>query len=274
MRSINGKPFITLDPFLDIDGLKGIPDEIALGLARNHDRLLPGLIATQPKHETLDPERLTFFQGGQLVENNPEYHKTINELKVKGQRAYLTWLELKFGLCDSIAGYYLMRHHRSGNIPPRPVDALLDDESANDEYVWDRHAERDFPQLYKWINNLDIKVIGTVLLIYLKSNSVLQPHNDIWAHSSYDPNSDDYKEYRHKEEFIWVNPSQMRQLSIFDYNQTVEHSTEGYYTLFWNNHDYHGSRTLNKRANVTIRIDCIFGDSLRKQLGLDGVGSY
>lgn len=274
MRKINGKPFITLDPFINIADLKDIPDEIALGLARNHDKLLPGLIATQPSHKTLDPDRLTFFQGGQIVENNTEYHQTINELKSKGQRAFLTWLELKFGLCDSIAGYYPMRHHRSGMMPARPVDALLDDESVNDEYLWDRNAERDFPKLFKWINELDLKVIGTVLLIYLKSNTTLGPHNDIWDLKSYNQETDDYTEYNHMEEFIWVNPSQMRQLSLFNYDQTEEYPGDGHYTLFWNNHDYHGSKKVNQRANVTIRIDCIFGDNLRTQLGLDGVESY
>jgi hypothetical protein len=274
MRKINGKPFITLDPFVNIDDLKDIPDEIALGLAKNHDKLLPGLIATQPAHATCNTDRLSFFQGGQIVESDPTHHQTINELKSKGQRAFLTWLELKFGLCESMAGQYLMRHHKSGIMPARPVNALLDDESVNDEYIWDRNAERDFPKLFKWLNELDLKAIGTVLLIYLKSNSAIGPHNDIWNIDSYNPEIDDYDEYRHKEEFIWVNPSQMRQLSLFNSDQTTEYSTAGYYTLFWNNHDYHGSKEPNQRANVTIRIDCIFGDNLRRQLGLDGVESY
>jgi len=274
MRTINGKPFVTLDPFVDIDGLKDIPDELALGIAKNHHKLLPGLIATQTRHPTVSTDRLSFFQGSQIVEDDPKYHQTINKLKADGDRAFLTWLELKFGLCESVAGYYLMRKHKSGIMPARPVDALLDNESANDQYEWDRNAEYDFPKLFKWINELDLKAIGTVLLIYLKSNSSLGPHNDVWALDSYNPDTDDYTEYPHKEEFIWVNPSQMRQLSIFNNDQTVEHSGDGHYTLFWNNHDYHGSKIVNQRANVTIRIDCIFGDKLRSQLGLDNVGSY
>jgi hypothetical protein len=275
MRTINDKPFVTLDPFINIDGLKDIPDEIALGLARNHHKLLPGLIGTPTaSHPTLDPDVLTFFQGGQLVENNPEYHQIINELKSNSDRAFLTWIELKFGLCDNVAGYYFMRKHKAGNMPPRPVDALIDDESTNDQYRWDTNVEQNFPKLFKWINDLDLKVIGTVVLIYLKSNSWLGPHNDLLSQHSYDPVTNSYTEYPHKEEFIWVNPSQTRQLSVFSNDQTVEYSGDGHYTLFWNNHDYHGSKSMNQRANVTIRIDCVFGDKLRNQLGLDNVESY
>ena len=42
---------------------------------------------------------------------------------------------------------------------------------------------------------------------------------------------------------------------------------------FWNDQDWHGGE-VNAEQEYGLRIDCVFTDKFRKQLGIDNISEY
>ena len=267
IRGIGGKPYISLDDHIDIDSFKQLHPEICRGfaLAREYAKegtwMSPGFdpkdmsytLNWKPIYMALE-EYKALPQDHPIRKNGDDLYNNIKDYKTRNQ--FTRYLKSVLGANDPYIYYFLW-----------------------EEGDWDhRNAERNiteeakyFPGVVAWIKELVntgiIESIGRVIFFHCEHDGKPFEHRDL------DGKHGDSQGYTdHRNEFIHIRYSTKRGFYIWDpeaKNKTYINAN----AAFWNDQDWHGGDVSNEQE-YGLRIDCVFTDKFRKQLGIDHLSNY
>jgi hypothetical protein len=270
IKGIGGKPYINLDPYLDIDGFRNLHPEICKGfaLAREYAKegtwMAPGFDWKDASYIlNWKPIYKAWHEYQELPENDP--------IKIEGNKI----------LPSNFSDY------KQRNIFTRYLKATM---NANDPYIyyflweegdWNQRNEKRnptdiqqyFPGATQWVYDLVdkniIEKIGRVIFFHCDHNGRAFEHRDLDARNGV---MDDYQYTNHRNEFIHIRYRTKRGFYIWDpetQNKTYINSN----AAFWNDQDWHGGEE-SKEIEYGMRVDCTFTSEFRKTLGLDYLDHY
>jgi hypothetical protein len=270
IRGIGNKPYINLDPYLNIDGFKQLHPEISKGFALARDYAKEGTWMS-PGFEWKDSSYIMNWKP--IYQAWDEYQKlpADHPIKVTGD----TIIPKNFG------------DYKQRNIFTRYLKSTL---GANDPYIYyfiwnegdwnDRNAQRQlteestyFQGVVDWVINLQntniIDRIGRVIFFHCDHNGRAFEHRDLDANNGV---HDDKQYSPHNNEFIHIRYRTKRGFYIWD-----PESENKYYLNcnagFWNDQDWHGGEISNE-VEYGLRIDCKFTPEFRKIIGVDHLDHY
>ena len=268
IKGIGGKPYINLDPYLDVDGFKQMHPEICKGFAQARDYAKEGTwMSPGFKFDDMSyvlnwkPIYKAFAEYQELPEDDP--------IKLNGNEIFPQDF----------------KDYQQRNLFTRYLKGVL---GANDPYIYyflwnegdweERNAKREptpeqkyFPSVVKWIENLVeeniIDRIGRVIFFHCEHDGHAFEHRDLDG-----KDGDDQGYSNHRNEFIHIRYRTKRGFYIWDpesQNKVYINSN----AAFWNDEDWHGGEG-SKEQEYGLRIDCTFTPEFRKTLGLDKLESY
>ena len=268
IRGIGGQPYIALDNCLDVDGFKELHPEICKGFALARD---------YAKEGTWMKPGFTFDDMSYIIDWKPiykafaEYEALPDNDPIKVQGAELFPKDFK--------------DYKQRNLFTRYLKSAL---GANDPYIyyflWEegdwhkRNAKRTptpeqqyFPGVVKWVTELIeknvITQIGRVIFFHCEHGGKAFEHRDLdgskGTEQGFSP---------HNNEFIHIRYRTKRGIYIWDpeaKNKTYINAN----AAFWNDQDWHGGDVSNEQE-YSLRIDCVFTDKFRKQIGIAHLEHY
>ena len=232
MKGITNKPYIDCDSHLDINGLTDLHDEICVGIAQS--KILTAVLPSAKNHldRYVDPN-----------EKNEIFKQFISLPREAGP----VYLKLKTGwYCGSSVVYIRDMIDNSWN--------AFENKRYASKTKWHENSNL-FPGLKVWLESLPFKEIGRVLFWLTENDCDMYPHRDNF----------EYKE--HSNEFIWFNPTKEKRFYIYDEGAALKIPVNSS-SAFFNDLDVHGVDRADK-LQYTLRVDGIFTDEFRKQLGIN-----
>lgn len=250
MQGIGGVPYIDVSPFLDIDGLAALNQEICSGIALSQMKAGiygPGIVESEKYGNFL------FMQ--KEIESNPDLVKDYRWDQMDNNQRRL-FLKLYKNLYSPNNSVYLKEATDLTNL-----QVYLD--KANDQlYTWNDNVKY-FPKLKEWLDRL----VGTVFTHFGRTLFFIHEHDCVLL-----THRDGTKWRPHKTEFIWFNPTGKKSFFVYDEDKKERHYVDTR-AAFFNDLDMHGG---DSTPNMTwsLRIDGVFTDEFRKNLGLDNMQHY
>ncbi len=248
MRTIGGKPYIDCAPFIDMEGLKQLEVEICLGIAKSGPRA--GIYGDGIKDESIRGSWVKFNQQVQRGQHGVAIKEQIESLDANERS---TFFKLYFGLYNPSSTVYI-RTFKDGFTSEGYAK-----KASRDGTVFTNNAQY-FPNLIKWIDSLPFEEYGRVLFFIHEHDCELLAHRD---GPFYRP---------HKNEFLWLNPCSDKKLYVLDEDTNERHYIETD-AAFFNDLSVHGGDRY-PRMTWSLRVDGIFTDSFREQLGISNLTSY
>lgn len=153
------------------------------------------------------------------------------------------------------------------NLTKHDTEINLYDSISTSPEAWDKIKFRDdldqsWNKVLKWIDHLDIFIKkGRVSIIITRPGIPIQYHRDTGKPFS------SYKPYKHRQEFIWINLTPIRNFYILDENNNPHKVTSK--SAFFNHHFWHGSHEAPQRWCFSIKIEGIFTSVLRQKINLN-----
>lgn len=270
IKGIDGKPYINLDPYLDIEGFKNLHAEICKGFALARDYAKEGTWMTPG----FDQGRGSYIWYWKPIYKAHEEYLALPDdhpIRKQGDRIYpKDW-----------------KDYKQRNIFTRYLKSVL---GANDPYIyyflwnegsWDqRNSERQkteesrfFPAVVNWVENLQkgniIDRIGRVIFFHCEHNGVAFEHRDLDAKNGVFEN--DYYT-PHNNEFIHIRYRTKRGFYIWDPDTQNKHYVNSN-AAFWNDQDWHGGES-SVEQEYGLRIDCKFTFEFKRILGIDHLEHY
>ena len=270
IRGIGGRPYINLDPFIDVEGFKKLHPEICRGFALARDYAKEGTWMA-PGFDWKDASYIMnwkpIYKAWEEYQKLPEDHP----IKIAGR-----------DLVPKNFGDYKQR-----NIFTRFLKTTLD---ANDPYIYyflwnegdwnERNATRQrteeskfFPRVVEWVENLQeqgmIDRIGRVIFFHCDHNGRAFEHRDLDANNGI---HDDKQYSPHNNEFIHIRYRTKRGFYVWDPEQQNKHYVNSN-AAFWNDQDWHGGEE-SKEIEYGLRVDCKFTKEFRIKLGIDHLEMY
>lgn len=262
IRGIAGKPYINLDPFLDIKGFTDLHPEISKGLALAREFAKEGTW-TEPGYDQSygsyiwdwKPVYKTFKEYNSLPDDHP--------IKVNGAEIFPK----------------NFKDYKQLNVFTRYLKCVL---GANDPYLyyflwsegdWDLRTAREktyeskyFPNVVRWVENLQeqgvIDRIGRVLFFLCDHNGKAFEHRDA-AKNDYTP---------HNTEFIHIRYRTKRGFYIWDPESQDKHYINSH-ASFWNGEDWHGGEH-SLEQEYSLRINCNFTKDFREKIGISNLTTH
>lgn len=270
IRGIGGRPYIDLDPYLDIEGFKNLHPEICKGfaLARDYAKegtwMKPGfdwrdasyVINWKPIYKALEEYLALPADHPIRIHGDPMYFTDLGDFK--NRNLFTRYLKMSMGASDPYIYYFLWEQ---GNWNDRTAERIPTEES------------KYFPGVVAWVNNLIeqniISQIGRVIFFHCDHNGLAFEHRDLDANNGVlEKNS--YTD--HRNEFIHIRYRTKRGFYIWDpvnENKYYINSNAG----FWNDQDWHGGDTSGEQE-YALRVDCKFTDEFRTKLGIAHLEHY
>jgi hypothetical protein len=270
IRGIDSKPYINLDPYLDIEGFRKLHPEIARGFALARDYAKEGtwtkpgfewkdcsyIMNWKPIHTAVEEYLALPTDHPIRVVGDEIYNKNLSDYR--NRNIFTRYLKLTMNANDPYMYYFLWNE---GNWNERNAERRETEESAY------------FPGVVKWVENLQntgiIDCIGRVIFFHCDHNGRAFEHRDLDAKNGI---FDDHQYTNHNNEFIHIRYRTKRGFYIWD------PSTENKFYInanaaFWNDQDWHGGEE-SKEIEYGLRIDCKFSQEFRKTLGIDHLENY
>jgi hypothetical protein len=270
IRGIGGKPYIDLDPYLDINGFRSLHTDICKGFALARDYAKEGTWMA-PGFDWKDASYIInwkpIYKAWEEYQQLPEDHP----IKLTGKTIFPTDF----------------KDYKQRNLFTRYLKSTM---GANDPYIYyflwnegdwnERNAARNkteeskyFPGIVKWVENLQetgiIDRIGRVIFFHCDHNGLAFEHRDLDARNGV---MDDNQYSSHTNEFIHIRYRTKRGFYIWDPDTENKHYINSN-AAFWNDQDWHGGNE-SKEIEYALRIDCKFSNDFKKKLGIDNLESY
>ena len=247
MNGIGGKPYIAADDYIDLEGIIALEKEICYGIARSE--VQAGIYGPGIK----DVEKYGNYLGHSIRYSKQEMandERAMFASLTRNQRAL--FFKLYEGMYSASSVVYL-RDFKNLSINSYVGKAREDNTkpTANIDY---------FPKLTEWIYKLPFKEIGRIIFFLHEHDCTLLTHRDGVRYAP------------HNNEFLWINPCGVKNFFIYDENTGDEHVVDCK-AAFFNDLDMHGGRS-NSKMTWSLRVDGIFTDEFRKQLGIDHLDTY
>jgi hypothetical protein len=255
MKGVFGKPYICLDPYIDITGLKNIVEEINYGIAKSHAYIKPNFAATYQIAETNKDKSKDFGSAYRcwLSDTDSIRKQRGQDLLTTDPIAFEYWLEYEYNVMEVMSYLVLRDYDKLFADTYVPCDALKEN---NFKFKWQEFSN-NFPEFKEWCEKLPFKQLGPVVLLLKTAGSGFPLHTDVFY-------ADD--NYEHQEHFIWLDPRGDRTLCIHDKETNTTYNMDTGVAYYWNNHDWHGGLNKIDRVSWAIRIEGIFNDDLVTKL--------
>ncbi len=263
LRGIFEKPFIDLEPSLELGNLESIHDEICLAFAQvpadytggSHRSM--GIMPESRKSEALvdygeviramsDVEFLTF----RSLSDNPDAidpHERANltygeERDVALSRRQMLWLKVKYGVYFPWKAYVeLIPNHR------------WTDKSSGEGKAFTKRARAFFPKTIALIEKLPFKEIGRANVMGLEA------HDHGTVHRDGDPDEQDAPD-----QFITICPTKNKRLYLWD--ESSKTKTQISSRAYWfNDFDYHGVEP-DPFFRYSLRVDGVFEETFLEKI--------
>ena len=247
MKGINEQPYVDASAFIDMETISSLEKEICYGIARSN--VQAGIYGPGIKNV----EQYGNFLGLSAKYAKisiPSEERSVYESLNRNQRAL--FFKLYEELYSASTVVYLRTFTELG------INSYTDKGKASKTKFTDN--AQFFPKTLEWISKLPFKEVGRVLFFIHEHDCKLLTHRD---GTQYTP---------HSNEFLWINPCGNKNFFIYDEENDVEHTVNSK-AAFFNDLDMHGGNPNNKMT-WSLRVDGIFTDEFRKQLGIDQLTSY
>ena len=255
LTGIFGRPFIDLEPHLDLSALDAIHDEICLAFAEvpadytggSHRSM--GIMPESRRAEAItdygeiisgmsDVEFLTFRS---LSDNpdaiDPHRRKEITygeERDVPLSRRQMLWLKVRFGVYFPWKAYVEL-------IP----NERWTDKSTGEGKTFTRRARAFFPRTIAFIESLPFREIGRANVMGLEAHDHGTVHRDGEPDEQVAP-----------DQFITICPRKNKRVFVWD--EDAKQKTPITPRAYWfNDFDYHGV-DADPFFRYSLRIDCVF----------------
>jgi hypothetical protein len=283
MLTINNKPFITLDKYLDIPRMLSLKDEWEFILCKSWNRIRTGVWNAgghAPEDIYGSPE--IFRERGLLYyvyERANEDRKTDTALDkhlkyfedLGDKHGLSRLLKLKYNAFDP----YNILNLRTTNSNHYAADSYIFTEEDWATYSWVDYIE-EHPNLKAFVESLPMDRLGIVTVFYNEHYIPLGHHRDF----NYFPRERNNKPetFPHRQELIWFRFDLDRPFNLIDLDektgevlQTVP--VEGY-SAFFNHHNWHGNFVGHPNSSITVKVEGRFTPKFRELIGVNNLEYY
>ena len=259
IRGIDGKPFLNLDSYVDIEGFKKL-----------HFKICKGLLDADYKKEgnMVQPggfDNAYEFGFKPLFQALEEYHNLPddNEIRVIGREIgeyenrdkFMLFLKLALGAYDPYQFVFLKTEEGGW-------------ESRFDEKQWTPDIKY-FPELRVWLENLVtsnvFEHLGRIIFFKAEHDCIMPMHRDLIY-----PEENDYFDHRH--EFLHLRTKLDKPFYIWDRDTDTKILTDSHATFF-NDQDWHAGGRTNKQT-FSLRVDGVFTQEFRERIGINHLKFY
>jgi hypothetical protein len=263
LLGIFGRPFIDLEPHLDLSTLGALHDEICLAFAEvpadytggSHRSM--GIMPASRKDEALvdygevirgmsDVEFLTFrslSDNPDAIDPHKRHELTYGEERqVPLSRRQMLWLKVRFGVYFPWKAYVEL-------IP----NERWTDKATSEGKTFTRRARAFFPKTIAFIESLPFRHVGRANVMGLEA------HDHGTAHRDGEP-----EEQTSPDHFITICPTKNKRLFVWDEaSKTKTHILSRAY--WFNDFDYHGV-DADPFFRYSLRVDGVFRDDFLERL--------
>lgn len=248
MIGINGKPWIDLEPYIDIESLAKQKPKLAAALAASHQFRYPSIVGAQDNLYDRSEKEL-----GDLVKkiiSNPLYEHS-GLLKMLGSIPKINLFAKYMYDTVSLNEAIHLRTTKSGNYFKKHLA----------EHCQDTPAIKFFGFFMQWLEEQNIfSEYGRVVFF------INEPGVNSIRHRDY-PDG-----VSRKEQFVWMSLDGRKNFWIWDDAKKEQHNITSRAALF-DNADWHGSDPC-KYTGWSLRVDGIFTEEFIDKTGLrDHYGS-
>lgn len=239
------KPWIDLDPFIDIESLKSLEMEIILGICRSQRE--PTCYGLMIRDAT------DYFQAKQRILALPEDdHLRIAFESLRGTSdAHTSDSKLFSKFTDNVY---------SGGFNVNLRLPSLYAHKNNAAHCKNTEDIRFFPNLMKFITALPFTEIGRVTL-FVNDHDLITPTH-----------VDSIRGKWHKNEFMWFRTNLNKKFFVYDPKADVKHYITSH-AAFFNEQTWHGTDAVHSVC-FSIRVDGVFTEDLRRQLNIHQLTNY
>lgn len=258
IRGINSQPYISLDPFIDVDGFSELHYKICKGIVLSENKKEGNMV--EPGGFDVHPPLpfKPFWKAIQEYNSLPDDH----EIKINGREIgewnnrnkFMQYLKLSLGAYDPYQFIFLKTEDGGW-------------ESRFEEKEWTTDSQY-FPELKQWLEKLVgpvFKYLGRIIIFKAEHDCQMIMHRDLIL-----PDETDYFDHRH--EFIHLRPNLDKPFYFWD-PETNEKITMTSRASFFNDQDWHSGGKSNKQT-YSIRIDGMFTDEFREKIGISHLDFY
>ena len=284
MLRLNGKPFITLDPYLPIEKMLSLKHEWEFLLSSNQHNIRTGVWNagghspddhknTPPVHREKGLLYYTYRQANEDRKTDPELDHHLKHFEqTNDQHGLSRYLKLRYKSFDP----YNVLNIRKTTGPFYAADSYTFTDKEWAMYHWVDYIDQ-FPNLKNFIeNDLPMDRIGVVTVFY-NEHFVPQCYHRDFNYFPYEMGNKP-ETFPHRQELIWFRFELDRPFYLFDIDEqtgTIKEQVpvEGH-SAFFNHHNWHGSFDSYPYSSVTVKVEGRFTDEFRKQIGIDNLEYY
>jgi hypothetical protein len=265
IKGINNKPYIDMEPYIDMVGFDKLQPEIYTGFAEAREFakegtwMKPGFTwddCSYKLHWKPIPYAIDEFL--KLPDDDP--------IKIAGMKLYTDfgnyksrnkftrYLKMAMGAYDPYIYYFLWEE---GDWNDRPGKRQMTEES------------KYFPNVVDWVLQLKGPVfehIGRVIFFHLEHDGIPFEHRDLDAKNGVNVIKP------HRNEFIHIRPDTRNQFYIWDPETKCKTGINSR-AAWWNDVDWHGGNRVMAQS-YSLRIDGKFTEDFRRKLGIEHLESY
>lgn len=278
MLTLNDKPFVTLDPYIDLEGFLKLEDEFNFMFCSNLDKIRNGIWSAGghspdfPYSIFHERDLLYYVNQRALADrkSDPELDAKIKYFEDRNDRAGLSrFYKLKYGAMDP----YSILNLRTTTKNVYASDAHFTDEDW-ELYKWTDLID-SFPKIKEWIDQLPLEKLGIITIFYNEHYVPLGYHRD----TNYFPleKGNNSESFSHRQEFIWLRFDLGRKFCLFDINDAGQLANTVHvqgHSAFFNHHNWHGNFEPMDHSSLTVKIEGRFSADLRRNLGIDNLEYY
>lgn len=241
MYGINGKPWLGLDKFIDIESLNSLRPEFALALAKSNQYRVSGTVGGQAHHYDQNNKDLTVAVQHFVKDPNFQYRHLIKDLPYEQITIFCKYMYDLVGLGEVIplrklTGTYYDKHR--------------DFSSTNSP------AYTNFEFFHKWLESQNMfEEIGRVLIFINEPGVASTMHADYGDHQS------------RRDPFIWLSIDGRKKFWVYDPKTDSKHYITDSVATF-DNADWHGSDPC-EYVGWSLRVDGIFTKEFLQKTELD-----
>lgn len=266
IKGINDRPYLDLEPYVDLNSFFKLIPEIYRGFAEARDCAKEGtwmkpafdfnymsyIPNWKPMYKAIE-EFLALGDDDPIKQGGIDLYRDFNDFRVRNK--FTRYVKMAMGAYDPYIYYFLWDQ---GDWHDRQSARNLTEEA------------KYFPETVKWIESLVPEVfdhIGRVIFFHRESDGKPFEHRDLdgdlGIQSGYTP---------HRNEFLFIRQDLKSPFYIWD-PETNNKIYINSRIAWWNDQDWHGGDSI-KEQSWSLRIDGKFSDQFRKKLGIDHIESY
>lgn len=258
IRGINSQPYLNLDPYFDIEGLKSLHYKICKGIVLANHKKEGNIVEPGGFNNAYELSFKPLFKAIKEYEALPIDH----ELRILGREIgewqnrdkFVLFLKMAMGAYDPYQFIFL-----------KTEDGGWD--TRFEEKAWTNDA-KFFPELCEWLEKLSGTVfthLGRIIIFKAEHDCIMPMHRDLIL-------PDEHNYFNHRHEFIHFRTNLDKPFYIWDPETDTKVLTKSHATFF-NDQDWHSGGKTN-RQTYSIRVDGTFTEEFRKRIGIAHLEHY